>query len=98
MPVKTFTFAQVCQRVMGLFGSPDSGDTFIPLATDATGKLLTATTTILSDQVEITNDTGNPIPTRTGVLADDWARAFSGNDTTTGAAFPAIAQTSTAPV
>lgn len=48
--------------IEGVFTQVGQPDQIIPLKVDSTGRLATTATATISSEVEITNDTGNPIP------------------------------------
>lgn len=48
--------------IEGVFTQVGQADQVIPLRVDSIGRLQTTATATISSEVEITNDTGNPIP------------------------------------
>lgn len=48
--------------IEGVYKQAGQPDTILPLAVDAQGRLATTATATVSSEVEISNDSGNPIP------------------------------------
>lgn len=48
--------------IEGVYKQAGQPDTILPLAVDAQGRLATTATATISSEVEITNESGNPIP------------------------------------
>lgn len=51
------------QVIEGVYKQVGQADTYVPLAVDADGRLQTTATAVVSSEVEIKNDSGNPVPT-----------------------------------
>lgn len=48
--------------IEGVYKQVGQADTILPLAVDSTGRLQTTATATVSSEVEIKNDSGNPVP------------------------------------
>lgn len=48
--------------IEGVYKQVGQADTILPLSVDSTGRLQTTATAIVSSEVEIKNDSGNPVP------------------------------------
>lgn len=51
------------ELAMGVYKQAGQPDQLVPLAVDADGKLATTATATVSSEIEIKNDSGNPVPT-----------------------------------
>lgn len=64
--------------IEGVYKQVGQADTVLPLSVDSEGRLRTTATAVVSSEVEIKNDAGNPIPV-TGPITDAQLRAAAIN-------------------